>query len=44
VKRIWRKWLDRRSQRSRMTWDRFDKLLERYPLSRPRIVHSVYRA
>lgn len=44
VKRIGRKWLDRRSQRSRMTWERFTKLLKRYPLPRPRIVHSVYRA
>jgi group II intron reverse transcriptase/maturase len=32
VRRVWRKWLDRRSQRARMTWDRMAKLLERYPL------------
>jgi len=30
--RTWRKWLDRRSQRARMSWDRMNKLLERYPL------------
>ena len=36
VRRIWRKWLDRRSQRSRMTWERYLRLLKRYPLPRPR--------
>jgi group II intron reverse transcriptase/maturase len=40
VKRAWRKWLDRRSRQKDMPWDRFNRLLERYPLPRPRIVHS----
>jgi RNA-directed DNA polymerase len=43
VPRIWRKWLDRRSNRARMKWDRFSRLLERHPLPRARVVHSVYR-
>jgi RNA-directed DNA polymerase len=43
VKRVWRFWLNRRSQRARMTWERFHRLLERYPLPEARIVHSVYR-
>lgn len=43
VRRIWRKWLDRRSNRARMGWDRFRLLLERYPLPPARVVHSVYR-
>lgn len=37
VERTWWKWLDRRSQRARMTWAKFSKLLERYPLPRPRV-------
>jgi RNA-directed DNA polymerase len=37
VKHRWRKWLDRRSQRSRMSWERMTRLLEHYPLPRPRI-------
>ncbi|MCA9759902.1 MAG: group II intron reverse transcriptase/maturase, partial [Candidatus Eisenbacteria bacterium] len=41
VRRIWRKWLDRRSQRSRMWWPRFARLLERYPLIKARAVHST---
>lgn len=41
VERAWWKWLSRRSQRSRMTLQRFVLLLERYPLPKPRIVHSV---
>jgi group II intron reverse transcriptase/maturase len=40
----WRKWLDRRSQRARMNWARFYALLRHYPLARPRVVQSVYRA
>lgn len=31
VKRIWRKWLNRRSQRAGMSWDKFEKLYRRYP-------------
>jgi len=29
---IWRKWLDRRSQKARMSWERMKTLLERYTL------------
>jgi len=32
VKRIWRKWLSRRSRKSNLTWERFNLLLKRYPL------------
>lgn len=41
VTRIWRKWLDRRSQKASMPWDRFNRLLRAYPLPRPRIVRAV---
>ena len=43
VKRAWRGWLDRRSQRRSMPWARFDQLLERYPLPEPKVVRSIYR-
>jgi len=43
TRRVWRKWLNRRSQRARMTWERFARLSARYPLPPPRVVHSVYR-
>jgi hypothetical protein len=33
----WRKWLNRRSQRRSMTWERMKLLLKRYPLQPPRI-------
>ena len=40
TERIWRKWLDRRTRkRSTMNWKKFRLLLERYPLSPPRIRH-----
>jgi hypothetical protein len=41
VRRVWRKWLDRRSGRKHMKWDKYALLLKRYPLPRPRIVHSA---
>jgi RNA-directed DNA polymerase len=41
VRRVWREWLNRRSQRANMTWAKFKKLLQRYPLPPPRCVHSV---
>lgn len=40
----WRKWLNRRSQLASMPWARMLRLLERYPLPRPRIAHPFPRA
>lgn len=39
----WRYWLDHRSQRAKMQWDRFNALLTSYPLPAARVVHSIYR-
>jgi group II intron reverse transcriptase/maturase len=41
TKRAWHKWLNRRSQRSAMPWDRMNELLKRYVLPRSRIVHPL---
>jgi RNA-directed DNA polymerase len=43
LERLWRKWLNRRSWHTRMTWEKFARLLKQYPLPQPRVVHSVYR-
>jgi group II intron reverse transcriptase/maturase len=43
VKRRWQKWLNRRSDRGGMEWNRFERLLQRYPLPSAVVVHSVYR-
>ncbi|MCK6546655.1 group II intron reverse transcriptase/maturase [Myxococcota bacterium] len=43
VKRIWRYWLCRRSNRGRLTWEEFHGLLKRHPLARPRITHPTVR-
>lgn len=43
VKRSWFKWLNRRSQRARLTWERYQDLLGDLPLPRPRIVVSIWR-
>lgn len=43
VHRAWRKWLDRRNRNREMTWERFNRLLKRYRLPPPRIVHSYVK-
>jgi RNA-directed DNA polymerase len=43
LRRVWRQWLDRRSQRGRMSWGRFGQLLLRHPLPAAWLPHSVYR-
>ena len=42
VQRIWHKWLGRRSQRGRLSWEHYRRFLARYPLPPPRVVHSIY--
>jgi group II intron reverse transcriptase/maturase len=44
VQKAWRKWLNRRSQRAKMTWGRFGKLSKRYKLPPARAYRSVCRA
>jgi RNA-directed DNA polymerase len=41
AKRIWRKWLSRRSRTSNLNWERFNRLLVRYPLPNPRICQKA---
>jgi len=43
VVRLWKKWLQRRKRGCYISWDRFQRLLERYPLPPAVVVHSVYR-
>lgn len=42
AKRLLFKWLNRRSQRKGMTWERFNLMDERFPLPRPRIRVSMF--
>lgn len=43
VHRIWRYWLSRRHRKRTMTWDCFNRLLQRYPLPAAVAIHSVCR-
>jgi group II intron reverse transcriptase/maturase len=43
VVRIWRYWLNRRSQRRKMTWERFNDVLKRWPLHQPNVPNSVFK-
>jgi group II intron reverse transcriptase/maturase len=40
VKRIWFKWLNRRSRQKELNWEQFGSYLQHFPLPQPRIVHS----
>lgn len=42
TKRAWYKWLCRRSQRKRLTWERFTDLLRQMPLPHPRITVRIW--
>jgi len=42
AKRSWFKWLCRRSQRKRLDWERFEAMLSRHPLPRPRITVRIW--
>ena len=41
VERTWRYWLSRRSRKSAISWEKFDKLRKVFPLPKPRIVHAI---
>jgi group II intron reverse transcriptase/maturase len=40
AKRAWRRWLSRRSTKG-IIWEKFERMLEAYPLPRPRIIHQI---
>ncbi len=42
VRRGWKRWLGRRNNK-RLFWEKFELLLERFPLPIPKIVHSVFK-
>jgi hypothetical protein len=42
VERAWQKWLNRRSQRARMSWKRFRQLLKANPLPAPEIKVQIW--
>ena len=42
TKQAWRKWLGRRSQRGRLSWERMEDILRLHPLPRPRITVQIW--
>lgn len=44
TERLWKKWLGRRSRENDMRWEKFNILLERYPLPMPKINNSFMTA
>ena len=41
IVRTWRYWLDRRSSKKAMPWDKYQRVLIAFPLPRPRIVQPI---
>ncbi len=41
AKKAWRFWLSRRSHKSYISWEKFERLLQAFPLPRPRILHDI---
>ena len=39
---IWKKWLSRRSRKSRVNWERMARILQTYPLPPAKVVRSIY--
>jgi group II intron reverse transcriptase/maturase len=44
VERVWRTWLTRRNRRRSWSWKQHQRMLKRWALPPPRIVHTVYLA
>lgn len=42
VRRAWHKWLNRRSQRSRLNWERFEDLTRDFPFPSPRVYGNLW--
>lgn len=40
-KGIWKKWLGRRSRDGYIPWAKMEKILEKFPLPKPRITHGA---
>lgn len=43
TERIWQNWLNRRTRKRAMPWERFTRLIQFLPFPSARVVHSVYR-
>lgn len=39
ARKVWKTWLNRRNRKRQLTWRKFEQLLNRHPLVRPRITH-----
>jgi len=39
VRRLWHKWLNRRSRKGKRNWDSYDDFLKHFPLPTPKIMH-----
>ena len=43
VSRTWRRWLSRRHRKRKLDWEKFNRILDMFPLPPLRVVHSVFK-
>lgn len=43
VHRVWRRWLSRRHRKRKLDWDKFNRILDMFPLPPLRVIHSVFK-
>jgi RNA-directed DNA polymerase len=41
VVRAWRYWLRRRDRKKQLSWKKYERVQEMFPLPRPRIIHAI---
>lgn len=41
--KMWKRYLSRRSQRAKLDWEKYMKILKDNPLIKPHLPHSVYK-
>ena len=41
AEKAWRYWMSRRSSKSSIRWDKFERLRQSFPLPKPRIYHAI---
>ena len=43
VNKAWKRWLNRRNEKKPMNWEKFNRLIQRYPLPPPKVIHGKHR-
>ncbi|WP_223492173.1 group II intron maturase-specific domain-containing protein [Sutcliffiella horikoshii] len=42
IKKLFFKWMNRRSQKKSFNWDKYNLFLKRFPFHKPKLKHSIF--